>query len=50
MKKTYQNPTTKMVKIHTSQMIATSPGYGGETTLTSGNASRQGGDFWDDEE
>lgn len=51
MKKTYQNPTTKIVKIQTVQMIATS-------NLNVGNAyqsedvvlSREGGSLWDDDE
>lgn len=51
MKKTYQNPTMKVVKIQTVKMIATS-------NLRVGNAyqendavlSRRGGSSWDDEE
>jgi len=50
MKKIYQNPEIKIVKVQTTRMIASSPGYGGETTETSGNASRVGGGFWDDED
>lgn len=50
MKKTYQYPVIRIVKVQATQMIAASPGYGETTTATSGNLSRQGGDFWDDEE
>ena len=53
MKKIYQNPAIKIVKIKTqTQMLAASDlGYGGTTTLTKGNLSRESdGDFWDDEE
>ena len=51
MKKTYQNPKTTIVEVQTAQMIASSPVYGGTTTATSGNLSRENGDsFWDDEE
>jgi hypothetical protein len=49
MKKTYINPTMTIVKIQTAQMIAASPNYGGTTTETSGNLSREGS-FWDDED
>ena len=37
MKKTYKNPAMQIVKIQTAQIIASSPGYGGTTTETSGN-------------
>jgi len=51
MKKTYQNPRIKVVKIQVAQMIAASPGYGLSTTERSGNLSRRfGDDFMDDEE
>lgn len=52
MKKTYQNPTTKIVKIHTVQMIAASEtlGFGASVTTAAGTESRQGGDFWEDED
>lgn len=50
MKKTYNIPTLKVVKIHTACILAGSPGltgtYNGGTVL-----SRQDrGSFWDDEE
>lgn len=49
MKKIYQNPKLKVVRIQTAKMIAASPGYTTTTTTkTSGNLSRQGG-FLDDE-
>ena len=49
MKKIYQNPEINVIKIQTSQMMAGSPGYGGETTQTSGNYGKGGG-FWSDDE
>ncbi len=49
MKKIYQNPEIKVVNIQTSHMMAGSPGYGGQTTQTSGNFAK-GGMFWSDEE
>ena len=51
MKKTYINPTMTIVKIQTHhQMLAGSePRYGGTTTKTSGNLSREGS-FWEDDE
>ena len=52
MKKTYQNPTTTIVKIKTVKMIATSnqqlqvgEEYSGGTIL-----SREGDGFWEDDE
>lgn len=50
MKKIYQNPETKIIKVQTAQMVAASPGYGGYTTETSGNLSRRGESLWDDDE
>ena len=50
MKKIYQNPEIKIVKVQPTLMQAASPGYGGTTDAVSGNASRQGGSFWDDDE
>ena len=51
MKKTYQNPEITIVSVQTTPILAGSPGYGGTTTATEGNLSRQyGGAFWDDEE
>jgi len=54
MKKTYQNPVIKVVKIQTLQMMAASPqtiGFGASVTSASGAESRRfGGDFLDDEE
>lgn len=51
MKKTYQNPTIKIVKIQTVNMIAESPMRIG-SEYQSGDAvlSRRGGSSWDDEE
>ena len=49
MKKTYQNPTTTIVKIKTVKMIATSLSvgeeYSGGTIL-----SREGDGLWEDDE
>ena len=45
MKKTYQNPEIKVVKIETAQMIATSPGYGNETEEMEGNLARELNEF-----
>jgi len=51
MKKIYQNPTIKIVRIATQRLLADSLQYGrGTTTETSGNLSRRGNDFWDDDE
>ena len=51
MKKIYQNPEIKMVKVQTTQMIAASElrGFGDSVESASGAESRGGG-FWDDEE
>ena len=49
MKKTYMNPTTKVVKIELTHMIALSTL--GPTNATSGNLSRDRfAGFWDDED
>lgn len=55
MKKTYQNPTTKVVKIQTVKMIAASPdGFNKSLNSVGGDGSnalgRRGGSSWDDEE
>ena len=50
MKKIYQNPEIKIVKVQTAQIMVASPGYGGSTTETAGNLSRRGGSLWDDDE
>lgn len=49
MKKIYQNPKITIIKIQTTQIMAGSPGYGGDTQATSGNLSREGGSFFDDD-
>lgn len=48
MKKIYMIPTTQVVKLQTAGMIAGSLPYGGTTEQTSGNFSREGS-FWDDD-
>ncbi len=52
MKKTYQNPEIKIVKIETTQMIAASEqmGFGTSVTTATSADSRQSYDFWYDEE
>ena len=51
MKKTYQFPTMKVVRLQQPQLLSGSLGYGKTTTATSGNLSRRfSGDFLDDEE
>ena len=55
MKKIYQNPETKIVKVQTAKMIAVSgfnQDLGGEGTGgAGGNAlSRRGGSVWDDDD
>ena len=50
MKKIYQNPEIKNVRIQTSHIMVASPGYGGSTTESSGNLSRESGSLWDDDE
>ena len=37
MKKQYKNPEMKVIKVQMAQLMAGSPGYGGETTATEGN-------------
>jgi len=37
MKKTYFIPSMEIVEIHTTQVLTSSPTYGGSTTETSGN-------------
>lgn len=49
MKKIYQNPTIKIVKVELQRMMQSSNlRYDKTTTETSGNLSREGG-FWDDD-
>ena len=53
MKKIYQNPELKVVKIKTAQLLAGSPlqlGIGDEVKTTTGAESRRFGSFLDDEE
>ncbi len=50
MKKTYQIPEVQVVKVQTTQMIASSPLYGGTTNATSGNMSREGRSFDDEDD
>ena len=49
MKKIYQNPEIKVVNIQTSHMMVGSPGYGGQTTQTSGNLAKGGSMLWSDD-
>ena len=48
MKKTYQNPEMKVVKMQVAQMIAASPGYGDSTDFTSGNLAPEFNGYWDE--
>ena len=54
MKKTYQNPEIKVVKVQTAQMIAASTEVGVGSNYdpeTSGAIqSRRGGSLWDDDD
>lgn len=50
MKKIYQNPEIIVINVQTSQLMQASPNYGGSTSKTSGNLSRQGSSWDDDEE
>ena len=52
MKKIYQNPEIKIVKVQTAQMIAASEqrGFGDSVESASGADSRRGGSLWDDED
>lgn len=50
MKKIYQNPTIKIVKVELQRMMQSSDlRYDKTTSETSGNLSRKGS-FWDDED
>ena len=49
MKKIYQSPEMKIVKIQASHMIAQSPGYGDITTEDRGNLSRRRGFSWNND-
>ena len=50
MKKHYKNPEMKVIKVQMAQLMAGSPGYGGNTTETSGNLAPEFGeeDTWYD--
>ena len=51
MKKIYQNPTIKVVRIATQRLLADSLHYGRNTTTeTSGNLSRRGNNLWGDDD
>lgn len=55
MKKIYQNPEIKIVKVQTAKMIADSTRMGINSSdpaldNESSVASRRGGSFWDDDE
>jgi hypothetical protein len=50
MKKIYQNPTIKIVRIATQRLLADSLQYGRTTTETSGNLSRRGNNLWGDDD
>ena len=48
MKKIYKTPTTNVVKVELTHMIAISTI--GDTDATSGNLSRRGNSVWDEDE
>ena len=48
MKKIYKTPTTNVVKVELTHMIAISTI--GDTDATSGNLSRRGSSVWDEDE
>ena len=52
MKKTYQNPLTKIVRIEAARIMAASErmGFGSSVDSASGADSRRRNDAWDDEE
>ena len=52
MKKIYQNPEIKVVKIQTAKMIAASEkvSFGASVDTAEGAESRRFGSHWDDEE
>ena len=50
MKKTYQNPEMKLVKIQMQQIIAASVGIGDKYDGTSTIQSRRFGGVWDDDD
>ena len=50
MKKTYQNPTTTIVKIHTAQMLADSLGFSSDTKGASDSDARRYRGVWDDDD
>ena len=50
MKKIYIIPTTKLVKIHTTQMIAVSIQMYATDANSAGMSRRGRDDFWDEEE
>jgi len=50
MKKIYQNPEMKVIKIQTAKMLAASLGIGASVESASGAESRRFGSFLDDEE
>ena len=51
MKKTYQNPTIKVVKVQTNNQIleASSLGFG-ESVNSASKADSRSGSFWEDED
>ena len=53
MKKTYQNPTVKIVNVELSSMVAATLNInqnGSALTSEDNVAARRGGSFWDDDE
>ncbi|MCR4918523.1 MAG: hypothetical protein K5928_01730 [Prevotella sp.] len=50
MKKTYQNPNTKIVRVQMAQMIAASLSMQGNAQDDTMLSRKQGNSLWDDEE
>ncbi len=51
MKKTYQNPTIKVVKVQTNNQILADSSLGiGDPVNSASKADSRGGSFWEDED
>ena len=50
MKKIYINPTTQVLKVELSKMVATSIPFGSGTLDPTNAESREDMDFWEDED
>ena len=50
MKKTYQNPEIRIVKVQTAQMLANSLGVQGDAQGSTMLSRQHGGSLWDDDD